>query len=255
MLFRTVYGPELGAIYSFVLNNNLQNIQPNRRGIHSAFIPIKGKEEICSSQNVDDAISFLKSAGLFRESNGIFFAEVQEDIPFPIKLLQALRRLELGKQTPLHPQDCYYLTILDELFIKPDRMILADIHVAANQLPAIEEVGGLGKEKLQGWMRVMEYLGVGRRIQGNFLCMYSPTLIMDIIHQWPQSQGTLQSLFEDLFETILPYSSSNGDLAQAIRTPLQELARKNYIDLYPLQDSPTRPYFEKERYRGITRRN
>jgi hypothetical protein len=254
MLFRTVYGSELNAIYSFVMNSNGLNKQPNRLEIHNAFIPKKGKNKILTSQNVDDAISFLRSANLIHESSGQYFDEVQEEIPFPIKVLQALRCLEFGKLSPLHPLDCFYLTILDELFIKADQTIREDFHALVNQIPSIQAAGGLGKEKLQGWMRVMEYLGVGRRIQGNFMCMYSPTLLMDIISLWKEKQGTLQSFFETYFETILPYSISTGDLSQAIRNPMQDLANNKYIELYPLQDSPTRPYFGQERYRGFARR-
>jgi hypothetical protein len=255
LLFRTVYGPELAAIYTFMSTCNLQDRQPDRTDIHNAFIPVQEKGKSGSPQNVDDAISFLKSADLCQESNGRFFTKFRGNLPFPILLLQALRRLEIDKQAADHPLDYFYLTLVNELFIKTDQTILPDIHVAANQLPSIQEAGGLGKEKLQSWMRVMEYLGVGKRILGNFLCTYSPTLVLNIIHQWPYTQGTLQSFFEDFFATILPYCKSDGELAKSIWSPMQELANNNYIDLYPLQDSPTRPYFGSQRYRGIMKRD
>jgi hypothetical protein len=252
MLFRTVYGPELGAIYLFIVDCNRKYMQPGRTDIYRAFIPTKGDGTRYSSQNVDDAINFLKSAGLLQDQKGEFTAGQHRDIPFPFLLLQTLRHLEVNCQTEILPADRLYLNLLTELYIKPNRVIVPDLHAAANQLPSVQEIGGLGKEKLQAWTRVMEYLGVGRRLQGNFMCIYSPDLILSIIKCWRHEQGTLQSFFEDYFDKTVPYSARNGELAQAVMIPLKELANRHLIELYPLQDSPTMPYFGRLRYRGIS---
>lgn len=61
MLFRTVYGPELEAIYQFIVE---ADIRPSRQTIYAAFIPQHPEAEPVSTQNVDDALSFLESARL-----------------------------------------------------------------------------------------------------------------------------------------------------------------------------------------------
>ena len=252
MLFRTVYGIELETIYAYIFGCNKKNIQPSKIDLSRTFIPARQDGTYYSSQNLDDAINFLKSAGLLIEQNGLFIAEQQKSGPFPIVLLQALRNFELGYQPVNHPTDSIYLTLLTELYIKPNYIILPDLHAAANQLKVVQDIGGLGKEKLQAWTRVMEYLGIGRRMQGNFMCIYSPNLIVHLIKRWPNDTGTLQSFFEDYFHTLLPFSRSDGELSQSLIIPLKKLANRKIIELYQLQDSPTRPYFGHLKYKGIT---
>lgn len=66
MLFRTVYGPELEAIYQFIASSTTPL---SRRAIHTAFIPPSETAKV-STQNVDDALSFLESAQLIEEEKG-----------------------------------------------------------------------------------------------------------------------------------------------------------------------------------------
>jgi hypothetical protein len=99
----------------------------------------------------------------------------------------------------------------------------------------------------------MEYLGLGKRLHGQFLCSYSTKLVQELVNCWPKTRGTLQTFFEGYLDEVVPYSRADGDVAVAVRAPLEELARRGIIELYPLQDSPTQPYFGNQRYRGIRR--
>jgi hypothetical protein len=251
MLFRTVYGPELGAIYFHIQDFNHQNLPTNRADLYRVFVPSKIAGPKCSTQNVDDAINFLKSAGLLQEHKRGLIVEKHQGAPFSIVLVQALRQLELGQEHVGHPADRVYMALLTELYIKPNQIIVPDLHAAANRTQLVKEIGGLGKEKLQAWARVMEYLGIGRRMHGNFICTYHPSLVLSIIKRW-HNQGTLQSFFEYYFDAILPYRTSSGDLSQAVTPSFKELASNHEIELFPLQDSPSRPYFGSLRYKGIT---
>lgn len=250
MLFRTVYGPELQAIYAFVAQQSAQVRSPSRQTIHQAFLSGYSNNEMGSTQSVDDALSFLLSAGLVLERSGDF-AAAGDDARFRVLLLRAMRRLETGQQEPIHPTDALYSLLLSELFVRPNCLFLPDLHGAANELRQVQEVGGLSREKVQAWKRVMEYLGVGRRVGGGWMCAYSPDLIAEIIQTWEHQQGTLQSLLEDCLIRVLPFESQSSDLADCIAAPLEYLAQQGRIALYPLQDSPGKPYFGARRWRGI----
>jgi len=251
MLFRTVYGPELEAIHRYVIECNARGFYPQRVDIHAAFIPRRPDGSSPSTQNVDDALAFLRSARLVEEANGYRAHKTLPGTLFAVQVLQALRRIERGEEPPDHPVDPLYSLLLTELFIKPDRLFVPHLHAAANQLRSVQAMGGLSREKIQTWKRVMEFLGVGRRVAGGFLCIYRPALVAAVVGQWGSERGTLQSFLGDCFDRVFPYAQANGDLAQAVSASLVYLADRGWIELFPLQDSPTRPYFGHHRYRGI----
>jgi len=255
MLFRTVYGPELEAIYRYVIDRNAQDVRPQRTDIHAAFIPRRPNGSFPPTQNVDDALAFLKSAHMLEEANGYHTVGTMDGHPFAVRALQALRRIERKEEPPDHTVDPLYTRLLAELFVKPGRLFVQDVHAEANQLPTVEVVGGLSREKIGAWKRVMEFFGAGRRVAGGFLCAYSPVLVASILAQWSCREGTLQSFLQDCFDRVLPYARADGDLSQAVSTPLSYLADQGRIELFPLQDSPTRSYFDHRRYKGIARRN
>jgi len=251
MLFRTVYGPELEAIYRYVIERNAQGIHPQRADIHATFIPRRPDGGFPPTQNVDDALAFLKSARMMEEADGYYARETMPGVPFAIQVLRALRRIERKEKHPDHPVDPLYSLLLTELFIKPDRLFVQDVHAEANQLRSVQAVGGLSREKIGAWKRVVEFLGVGRRVVGGFLCTYSPDLVVAVLAHWDSGRGTIQSFLEDWFDRVLPYARADGDLSRAVSAPLTNLANQGQIDLFPLQDSPTRPYFGRHQYRGI----
>jgi hypothetical protein len=258
MLFRTVYGPELEAIYVFVAQQCGQEHSPSRHDIHQAFIPISPDGKLGKTQNVDDALSFLKAAGLIVESRAsestTYRAAGNANTTFRVQTLQAMRQLETGHRRPAHPTDALYTLLLTELFVKPNRLFIKDLHSQANQLRQVKEAGGLSKEKTRTWKRVMEYLGIGRRVAGGFLCAYTPSLVIEVINIWTRNQDTLQSFFETHFGHILPFESANGDLATSVAPAFEHLAEQGTIAVFPLQDSPTKSYFGERRWKGIERK-
>lgn len=252
MLFRTVYGPELEAIHRYVVDRNNQGIRPRRADVHTAFVP--RRRDGSFTQNVDDALAFLRSAHLIEQANGYHTVGTMDGLPFAVQVLLAIRRIEREEESPDHPVDSLYTLLLTELFIKPDRLFVQDAHAEANRLCAVEAAGGLSREKIGAWKRVMEFLGVGRRVAGGFLCAYSPALVAAILMQWNRSRGTLQSFLQDCFDPVLPYARADSDLSQAVMAPLSYLVAQGQIELFPLQDSPTRSYFGHHRCKGIARR-
>lgn len=251
MLFRTIYGPELETIYRYVVDRNTQGVRPQKADIHTAFIPRRPDGSFPSTQNVDDALAFLKSAHLIEEANGYHTVGTMDGPPFTVRVLQALRRIERKEMPPDHPVDPLCTLLLTGLFIKPDRLFVQDVHAEANRLPTVEAVGGLSREKIGAWKRVMEFFGVGRRVAGGFLCAYSLVLVASILAQWGCRKGTLQYFLQDCFDRVLPYARADGDLSHAVSAPLCYLANQGRIELFPLQDSPTRSFLGHHRYKGI----
>lgn len=252
MLFRTIYGPELEAIYSYVVECNAKGVQPDRDNVQTIFIAHQPDGSLPSTQSVDDALAFLESAGMLEELDGYRGCETMSRVgPFAVQVLKSMRRLEKGTASPSHPLDPLYTLLLTEIFIKPDQLFVADLHAAANQLEPVEEAGGLSKEKIGAWKRVMTFLDVGTRLPGGFQCAYSPGVVNVILGQWDRREGALQSFLQDCFGHFLPYARADSGLAQAVKAPLLHLLEREKIKLFPLQDSPTRSYFGRRRYKGI----
>jgi len=109
MLFRTVYGPELDALYRFILNAN-QTL--SREIIHSIFVP---RVDDGSTQNTDDAILFLVACGLIAQDKaGDFHADAPSDhLPFRLLVLYRLRDIAKGNSAKQNKSDPLYWTILD----------------------------------------------------------------------------------------------------------------------------------------------
>lgn len=250
MLFRTVYGPELEAIYRFIAE---ANDSPSRPTIYATFLLQRSNDRPVSTQNVDDALSFLESVGLVRDAKrgGYHALGPFTDEPFRVKVLRQLRALELGLVEPVHPIDPLYGLLLTELFIRPNQLFVTDVHSEANKLRRVADVGGLSREKVQVWKRVMEFLGAGRRMLSGFMGVYSPSLVLEVLAQWPQTEGTLQSFLEEHFNRVLPFQTENGDLAHAVEQPLTYLESRGVISLTSLQDSPSKPYFGERRVKHI----
>lgn len=250
MLFRTVYGQELEVIYQVV---RVSASGLHRQQIMSAFIPTSQQRTVeTSPQNVEDALSFLISAYLLEEQDGVIKA-VEIDLPFKLALLRNLRQLELGALAPKHPLDGLFMALLTDLFILPDMLFADNLHSQANSVANVKQQGGISKEKIQAWKRVMEYLGVGYRVQTGFMCVVHPTLIQKILTVMTGNSNTLQYFFEQVLARFLPYLNRSGDVGRAIRQPMIYLAQTGIISLTPLQDSPSKAYFLPSKLRHITR--
>lgn len=248
MLFRPVYGPELGAVYNFVS----QGTGPvSRQDIYWSFLPTHQDDKVTSTQNIDDALSFLVSAGLVK-SNGRFHSPLITPVKsFRLLVLQQLQALATGEIEPSHKTDPLYFQLLDQLFIKPDVLYIADVHTEANKLRVVADVGGISQEKIRSWKRVMAFLGLGQRIAQGFQCRYAPDLLLEILDAWPEREGILQELFESHLALYMPFQTQAGELAQAVRHSLLYLSQQQVVVMRAYQDSSSKPYFGENRWRHI----
>lgn len=252
MLFRTVYGTELAAIYTFIQQHTYEHGSISSSMIYDSFVA-SAYESLDEHHHIDDALSFLTSALLIQvEGNRV--KSLGNVTNFRLNLLENLRHLETGKVEPLHLLDPYYMYLLDEIFIKTGRQYVQDLHVEVNRLEPIQAVGGVSREKIHAWKRVMTSLGLGYRVFNGFLCVYSPDLLHSIIDIWVDESDTLQGFFDKHVEKYIPTLTRNGDLTPSLQSTLQHLSSEQVIDLYPLQDSPSRAFFDSRQYKGIRKR-
>jgi hypothetical protein len=249
MLFRPVFGQELAVVYKIIC----QSPAPlKRQAISHYCLPLYADQRAVSRQNLDDAISFLIAAKLVRDRSGLEPTAANNGaLSFRLRLLQQLQALAVGTVEPDHQTDSLYFQLLDQLFIKPNRLYIADVHVAANKLRPVKEIGGISQEKIRSWRRVMAFLGVGQRIGQGFQCRYAPDLLLEILSVWPKSEGILQDLFEAHLVHYAPCQTWAGELAQAVSLTLLHLNQQQVVSMSAFQDSSSKPYFGEQRWRHI----
>lgn len=249
MLFRPVSGPELDVVYTFVA----QNTEPvSRQAIYQACLPAYKDKCAVSPQSIDDALSFLVAAFLLEDHDGFCLREPgRPTTSFQLTVIIRLQALAGRKITPNHELDSLYLLLLQELFIKPDQLYVSDVHTEANKLRPVAELGGLSQEKIRSWKRVMAYLGIGRRIGDGFQCVYSSTLLQEILSVWGRREGFIQDFLEEHLARYLPYQTQTGDLVHAVGQPLWYLHQQRNILMRPYQDAPNKLYFGEQRLRYL----
>ena len=233
MLFKTIYGPELHTVFNFIFSNG----SAGKELLYESFLPVINGE-LAPKTNLDDAISFLISANLVIK-NDLGKYEVEPCENFRLHLLENIRDIQLGRVLPRHPLDPWYLNLIDEIFVKPNRLLAFRLHQLTNATN-VPEV--LSEERVNAWRRVIEYLGLGSRMNSGFLCSYDPQLIWEILLKWNQSEGSLEILLDEQISKYLPWRNKDGDISDALRIPLQILVRENFIRLEKRQDSPYRGY-------------
>lgn len=249
MLFRPVYGPEIEVIYTFIK----QNPTPvSRQVIYEACLPQYGDKRILSSQSIDDALSFLLAAMLIEDRDGFRIRQsgVTEG-SFRLTVIAQMQKLAQREVPPNHELDVQYFLLLQELFIKPDRLYVGDVHAEANKLRSVTELGGVSQEKIRSWKRVMAFLGIGRRVANGFQCVFDPSLLQEIIAAWQTREGFIQDLLEGHFIDYLPFQTQAGELAQAVGQPLWYLQQQQIVQMSAYQDASSKPYFGDRRWRYL----
>ncbi|GCE23224.1 hypothetical protein [Dictyobacter kobayashii] len=254
MLFVTVYGPELESLYSFIRKHTHSHGGVDRAFVYASFVPHANISSKGQTKNIDDGLTYLRSAELIEGDDCYattpFEDDIEEKLAFSALLLRRFRKME-----QLFPRgimtDHLYITLLEQLYVLPNRVWVGDVHGAANQLELAQQIGGISIEKVNAWKRVMEFLGVGYRMGSGFLCQYNPNLVHHIMQYWPQREGTLQEFLEDYLQCYLPCLTSRDEVSLPILATLEHLEQQDCIKLSTKQDSPSRPYFGTRRLRGI----
>ncbi len=210
------------------------------------------RERPASAQNIDDALAFLAATSLIYENGNFFGASFASNLSPDLLILRQMNRLARREIEAKHQLDPLYMMILDEVFIRPNRLFVDKMHIEVNKLRQVKAVGGLSREKVQAWNRVMAFLGVGKTVGSGFQCVYTPALLRTILHSWAEKSASLQSFFETHLAVFLPFETESKSVAHAVSEPLRYLAMRGEIALESRQDSPSRAYFGNQRFQYIT---
>jgi len=265
MLFSTVYGPELESLYRYIKKYTQLQKGVSCEQIYSLYLPAKVESKPGQTKNIEDALGFLYSAGLVAGDRTCYYVPImdtadlditissslsQPELSFPLILLLQFKKMQEASHV-LPPLDLLYVTLLEQLFIKPDQIWISDVHSAVNKLSLANTVGGVSQEKVNAWKRVMEFLGLGYRASGGFYCLYQPQLLYSLGRLWRTSKGPLQPFLEDHLALWMPCLSERGDIATSLKHPFEWLERKGRLTLFSQQDFPFRAYFGNRRVKGI----
>jgi hypothetical protein len=244
LLFSTVYGPELESIYRYIEEFG----SLNRNDIILAFTGVDTGNK-ASPANVEDAISFLKSAGMIKIKSEKYQAnfKVIDSVDFKMSLIKLINNLDKSHSK----LDKFYFKIVDLLFVKQNILFHNDLHKAVNSL---ELPFPCSEEKINAWRRVLEYLGLGTRGFAGMVIQYDCELVKRIIAKWDENEGPLQHFLHQVFNIYLPWSTYEGEISDALRLPLLRLVDQGAISLHTKQDLPLRSYFGRERIKWLTRK-
>jgi hypothetical protein len=252
MLFKTVYGPELAQIHNFLMQPADVTVE-SLEHVCNNFLPYNQTDENQpkpQAKNIEDALAFLKAAHLFNDDPSSLVAQQVGKQSFALRLFNQFQLLQ--QTLPAIPSlDLVYITLLNELFILPNQVWVADFHKTANELVIVRQVGGLSQEKTNAWRRVMEFLGVGYRIGTGFYCLYKPELVIEILAMWDKTEGTLQELLESYLVQWLPGLTAQNEIANSLGNTLAYLEKRQFCKLLTQQDSPARSYFGSRRLKKI----
>lgn len=249
MLFRTVYGPELVAIYRYLVQ---AHTPIPLQTLYEAFLLSNASTEMLSPQSIDDALAFLLSASLIFQKDHSYQVAKMIHLPPHLLILRQLNRLARYEIEAKHPLDPLYIQLLDEVFIKQDRLFVEKLHIEANKLRQVKDVGGLNHEKIQAWKRVMTFLGVGKRVGNGFLCVYTPELLQAILSEWEERSASLHVFLENHLNMFLPFKTCSQNLAQPVSETFLHLAERGVVALESRPDSPNRAYFGAKKFQYIT---
>ncbi len=254
MLFVTAYGPELEVLYFFIQKQTRAHGNVSRERIYASFVPHAQLSSKGQTKNIDDGLAYLKSAGLIEGEEyytSSFMENQEENTPsFSALLLRSFRKMEQNFPN-CSMTDHLYITLLEQVYVLPDRVWVSDMHTAINQLELAKQIGGVSIEKVGAWKRVMEFLGLGYRLGNGFYCQYHPSLLSNIIGQWSKQEGTLQEFLEEYLQTWLPCINARGEIALPVASTFHFLEQQGYFRLSRQQDSPSRPYLGTRQLRGI----
>ena len=245
MLFKTVFGSELLAIYSLISNQS----SVTNKLVYRNFLP-SNEANNYSTQNIDDALSFLRAAYMINDSNEKMRV-TPSAFSFRLQVLSNIKKIAAYDLPAKYETDPLYFQILNEIFILPDKLFLLDYHKKANQLVCTLQKGGLSIEKMQAWRRVLISLGIGYQIGKGFQCVYTPDLIREIIYVWEEREGSLQKFVEKHVSKFIFFKTTKGSLPIALSEPLIYLFSLGEISLQHRQDSSSKPYFGDNKYRYI----
>lgn len=238
MLFQMCYGPEIEAIYESIR----QGSGMNRSQLKSAY---QYREEGDITSLIDGTLTILKNLRFIYEENGKMYSSEGREW----KVTDVFRELtKISEQEESETLNLVFATLYDQVFVKPDKIFVDNIHYQVNSLLSKIMVG---HEKINAWKRIMEFLGLGRRVYSGFYALPHLSLLREIILEVRGWEGGLHPFCENVIQPTLPCITSGGSIFRGMLYGLLALNDEKIIDITYKQDLPFKSYGPNHQWNWI----
>ena len=228
----TVRGPDLEAVYDVVRDEGIVSFD----SLAELFcMPEEGVGSVKTGQ-LRDCLNLLRAIDILDvtkppKTENYKLEEGLKHDSFPILLLNKLR---LAK---------------DRSFYEVQRLIVRKdiLHVHVDELKRIVESAldlnfAWTVEKLNFWMSMAHFLGLGRRSYRRFVCYPKPDLIENLLQDFFANNKAEQAHPRDFFNYVssefFECLTEQGQLFQGFQQTMSLLERKGTVRLIPLSDDP-----------------
>lgn len=237
MLFQMCYGPEIRSIYEIIRREQKQTIHELKEKFQYS-----GEGDITSL--IDGALVLLKDLQFVNQENQVYFpVEPQWSV---IEIFKKLRAISQVKQED--SLNYVFSTLYEELFVKPDRLFLVNMHYHINSK---FDKTMVGHEKVNAWKRIMEYFGLGRRVYAGFYALPHLGLLKEILSAVGPWEGGLHPFCENKLHPIIPCITGDGNVFKGLLFGLVSLNDQGYIELSYKQDLPFKAYGPEHQWNWI----
>ena len=222
------YGPEVRTVFECI-----------NRGYASSTTELKTilqyKDEGDISSLVDSVITFLKDLDLIDQKEKKITSLVAE-----WNVIQVFKKInQISKRSDSESLNYIFTNLFDHLFVKPNRMFVSNLHyhVISSFSKTI-----VGHEKINAWKRIMEYMGLGRRVYSGFYGLPQLNLMKDIVCSEPSWEGSLHHFCETVINPIIPCITNEDKVYNGILFSLVALSEVGCISISHKQDLPFKSY-------------
>lgn len=231
MLFQMCYGPEIEKIYESIRK------QPERT-LNDLTRQYQYDQEGDIASLVDSVLTVLEDLEFIQKKDGVLIAS--EDSPWSnIEVFRRLQRIALSESNSDNLLNFIFATLYEQLFVKPDRLYLTNIHYQVNsKFPKTL----VGHEKINAWKRMMESWGLGRRVYSGFYALPHLSLLREIVSEVLEWEGSLHLFCEKNIHPIIPCLTSNGSIFSGVIFGLRALHGEQFLEISYKQDFPYKSY-------------
>jgi hypothetical protein len=228
MLFQMCYGPEIKTVFDCIQREPHQSVE-------SLKIKFQYQTEGDISSLIDGVLIFLKELEFIEQKKGLY-TTIQSQWN-TIEVFKKIKNIQ--QTTPEDTLNYVFSSIYDQLFVKPDKLFMVNIHYHINNK---YEKTLVGQEKINAWKRIMECFGLGRRVYSGFYALPQIHLLKLLLSHIGPWEGPLHQFCEEKVDKILPCITSEGNIYSGLLYGLAFLNENRHIEISNKQDLPYKSY-------------
>lgn len=234
------YGPEIESIY-----NSIKRYPGQNNSQLTKLYQYTNDGDISSL--IESATIVLEDLELIRKDESLFF--VTDDIEWSNKeVFRRIRKICESESINDGSLNYVFTSIYEQLFVKPDKMFMTNIHYQINHKFNKTLVG---HEKINAWKRMMECWGLGRRVYSGFYALPHSTLLQDILKGVGEWEGGIHPFCEKYIQPYLPCVTSDASIFKGTIFGLVHLHKLKFVKLSFKQDLPHKSYGPNKEWNWI----